>query len=88
MNITQGQLATELGMSRRTLLRWLARLEIRPLNYKGYLAWYSPDVVATIRQAHTQSIANRTALMRASIARRSRLITPTEVQRRAKGGAK
>ena len=86
MNITQGQLATELGMSRRTLMRWLARLEIRPKNYNSGLAWYSPDVIDTIQKAHTAALASRADLVRASIVRRSRLHTLPEARSLAKGG--
>jgi len=70
MSMTQGELSTALGMSRRTLWRWLARLEIRPSHTLGRMACYPPDVADQIRQAQTKALHDRVDLVRAAIGRR------------------
>lgn len=69
MSITQSALATRLGMSRRTLLRWLARLEIRPSFYKQSVAYYRPDVAVPIGDARNQALHARSVSIRQAMRR-------------------
>lgn len=68
--ISQGEIATRLGMSRRTLTRWMSRLEIRPGRYQGVLGLYPEEVVEQIRLAHHAAMEARADLVRAALARR------------------
>ena len=94
--ITQGEIATRVGLSRRSVLRWLARLEIEPLRIVAGLNMYAPGSADLIKAAQTDAHIDRANLVRASVARRfapvapaapakrGRIISVAEAKRRAK----
>lgn len=85
--LTQGELATRLRMSRRTLIRWLTRLEIRPVSYEGTLGQYPATVVDQIELEKHKAYSVRANLVRESVSRRfGRVITTQEAKRRARKG--
>ena len=82
--MTQGEIATRLGMSRRTLIRWMTRLAILPVRYEGGLAQYQDEVVDRIDQERTAALRARADAVRASVARRaSAVVSLKELRRRA-----
>ena len=91
--LSQGELATACKCSRRTLLRWLARLGIEPTAKEGGLNLYPREDVVRIQLAQLDATAKRADLVRANhwSKRRpnptaERILTVGEAKRKARKG--